>query len=54
MGGALGLAVLVSVSLAGTTGVTEAFHRSVLCAAVFAGASAVVAVALLRPAEHRG
>ncbi len=52
MGGALGLAVLVSVALAGTTNVTEAFHRSVLGAAIFAGASAIVAITLLRPTEN--
>jgi MFS family permease len=52
MGGALGLAVLVSVALGGTTNGTEAFHRSVLAAAIFAAATALVAIALLRPAER--
>jgi hypothetical protein len=52
MGGALGLALLVSVALRGTSNGTEVFHRSVLAAAVFAAASAVVAIVLLRPAEH--
>jgi hypothetical protein len=52
MGGALGLALLVSVALRGTTNGTEVFHRSVLAAAIFAAASAVVAVVLLRPAER--
>jgi MFS family permease len=52
MGGALGLALLVSVALGGTTTGTEVFHRSVLVAAAFATASAVVAIALLRPAER--
>jgi MFS family permease len=52
MGGALGLALLVSIALSGTTTGTEVFHRSVLAAAVFAAASAVVAIALLRPAER--
>jgi EmrB/QacA subfamily drug resistance transporter len=52
MGGALGLALLVSVALRGTTNGTEVFHRSVLAAAVFAAASAVVAIVLLRPAER--
>lgn len=51
MGGALGLAVLVSVAVAGTTG-TDAFHRSVLGAAIFAALSAIVAITLLRPTEH--
>jgi MFS family permease len=52
MGGALGLALLVSVALGGTTNHTEIFHRSVLAAAVFAAASAAVAIALLRPVER--
>lgn len=51
MGGALGLAVLVSVALAGTTDVTEAFRRTALGAAILAAASAVVAITLLRPTE---
>jgi EmrB/QacA subfamily drug resistance transporter len=53
IGGALGLALLVSIAVAGTADVAEAFHRSVLGAAVFAAAGAVVAIALLRPAERR-
>jgi MFS family permease len=52
LGGALGLALLVSVVLSGTTTGTEVFHRSVLAAAIFAAASAIVAIALLRPAER--
>jgi EmrB/QacA subfamily drug resistance transporter len=52
MGGAVGLALLVSVALAGATNGTQMFHRSVLAAAVFAAASALVAIALLRPAER--
>jgi MFS family permease len=52
MGGALGLALLVSVALGGTTNGTDAFHRSVLAAAIFAAASALVAIALLWPAER--
>jgi hypothetical protein len=52
IGGALGLALLVSVALGGTTNGTMAFHRSVLAAAIFAAASALVAIALLRPTEH--
>jgi EmrB/QacA subfamily drug resistance transporter len=52
MGGALGLALLVSVALRGTSSGTEVFHRSVLAAAIFAAASAVVAIVLLRPAER--
>jgi hypothetical protein len=54
MGGALGLALLVSVALDGTTNGTDAFHRSVLAAAIFAAASALVAIALLRPTERIG
>jgi MFS family permease len=52
MGGALGLALLVSVALRGTTSHTEVFHRSVLAAAIFAAASAVVGIVLLRAAER--
>jgi hypothetical protein len=52
MGGALGLALLVSVALGGTTSGTEAFHRTVLAAAIFAAASALVAITLLRSAER--
>ncbi len=52
MGGALGLAVLVSFALAGSTDGTEAFQRSVLGSAVLAGVSAVVAIVLLRPSER--
>jgi hypothetical protein len=48
---ALGLALLVSVALRGTTGGTEAFHRSALGAAIFAAATALVAIALLSPAQ---
>ena len=51
MGGALGLALLVSIALRGATNGTEVFHRSVLAAAIFAGASAIVAITLLRAAE---
>jgi MFS family permease len=52
MGGALGLALLVSVALGGTTNGAEVFHGSVLAAAIFAAASALVAIALLRPTER--
>jgi MFS family permease len=52
MGGALGLALLVSVALDGTTSGTDTFHRSVLAAAIFAVASALVAIALLWPTER--
>lgn len=52
MGGALGLSLLVSVALSGTTTGTQVFHRSVLAAAILAAASTIVAVALLRPAER--
>jgi len=55
MGGAVGLAVLVSIALAGADQTAE-FHRSVLGAAVLAIASAAVAVALARqrpPAMRR-
>ncbi|MDO9456336.1 MFS transporter [Nocardioides sp.] len=51
MGGAIGLALLVSIALRGADDLTEAFHRSVLGAAVLAALSAVVALALLRPTE---
>jgi MFS family permease len=52
MGGALGLALLVSIALSGTTNGTEAFHRSALTAAIFAAASALAAITLLRPTER--
>lgn len=52
MGGAFGLALIVSVALGGTNNGAEVFHRSVLAAAIFAAASAIVAVVLLRPAER--
>jgi hypothetical protein len=52
MGGALGLALLVSFALGGTANGTEAFHRSVLAAAIFAAASALAAITLLRPTER--
>jgi EmrB/QacA subfamily drug resistance transporter len=52
MGGALGLALLVSIALSGATSGTEVFHRSVLAAAAFAAASAIVAIAFLRAAER--
>jgi predicted outer membrane lipoprotein len=42
----------VSFALAGTSGVTSAFHRGVLGAAVLAAASAVVAATWLRRAER--
>jgi len=47
MGGALGLALLVSLAVGGATDLTDAFHRSVLGAAGFAAISAVVAGTLL-------
>jgi EmrB/QacA subfamily drug resistance transporter len=52
MGGALGLAVLVSVAAARITDGAEAFHRGVFGAAIFATAGAIVAITLLRAAEH--
>jgi len=55
MGGAVGLAVLVSIALAGADQTAE-FHRSVLGAAVLAIASAAVAIVLARqrpPAMRR-
>jgi MFS family permease len=52
LGGALGLALTVSFALAGSSGVTSAFHRGVLGAAVLAAASAVVAATWLRRAER--
>lgn len=53
MGGALGLAVLVSIALDGAMNQTEAFQRSVIGAAVFAAASALVAIVLLWPTERK-
>lgn len=53
MGGAIGLALLLSLVLAGTGDPTEAFHRSVVGTAALAGLSALVAAILLRPAETR-
>lgn len=52
LGGALGLALVVSIAVAGTSGLTAAFHRGALGAAVFAAASAVVAAIWLRRAER--
>jgi MFS family permease len=54
MGGAIGLAVLVSIAIAGADQTAE-FHRSVLGAAVLAAASAVVAalLAVQRPPAMR-
>ncbi len=53
MGGALGLALLVSLAVGGATDLTDAFHRSMLGGAVFAGLSAVVAGTLLHRASVR-
>jgi Major Facilitator Superfamily len=53
MGGALGLALIVSIALGAAANRTEVFHRSVLIAAIFAAASAVVAITGLRGAERR-
>ena len=47
MGGAVGLAILASIAIAGADQTAE-FHRSVLGAAILAGASAAVAVLLAR------
>jgi MFS family permease len=52
IGGALGLALLVSIALGGAANGTEAFHRSVLAAAIFAAAGALVAITLLRRTER--
>jgi EmrB/QacA subfamily drug resistance transporter len=52
LGGALGLALIVSIALNGTTGVTAAFHHGVVGAGVLALASAVVAATWLRRAER--
>jgi MFS family permease len=51
MGGALGLALLVSIALAGASGEADAFHRSLIGAAAFAGLGALVAATLLRRTE---
>jgi hypothetical protein len=53
LGGALGLAVLVSIVLGGAADHTDAFHRSVVGAAIFAAASASVALVPLRRTEPR-
>jgi EmrB/QacA subfamily drug resistance transporter len=52
LGGALGLALIVSIALNGTTGLTAAFHHGVVGAGVLALASAVVAATWLRRAER--
>jgi hypothetical protein len=52
LGGAIGLALVVSFAVAGTSGVTAAFHRGALGAAVLAAAAAVVAAIWLRRAER--
>jgi MFS family permease len=51
MGGALGLALLVSIALAGAGSEADAFHRSLIGAAIFAGLGALVAATLLRRTE---
>lgn len=51
MGGALGLALLVSIALAGASGEADAFRRSLIGAAVFAGLGALVAATMLRRTE---
>jgi EmrB/QacA subfamily drug resistance transporter len=52
IGGALGLALIVSIALGGTTNGTQAFHSSVLAAAIIAAAGALVASTLLRRTER--
>ncbi|MBE2316550.1 MFS transporter [Solirubrobacter sp. CPCC 204708] len=47
LGGSLGLALLVSIALGAAVDGTDAFHRSVLGAAVFAGLGAAVALVRL-------
>jgi hypothetical protein len=42
----------VSIALGGTTNGTQAFHRSVLAAAIIAAAGALVAITLLRRTER--
>jgi len=53
MGGAVGLALLVSLAVGGATDLTDAFHRSMLGGAVFAGLGALVAGTLLHRANVR-
>ena len=52
LGGSLGLAVLVSIALSAAVDGTDAFHRSVIGAAIFAAVGAVVALTLLRRASR--
>jgi sugar phosphate permease len=51
LGGSLGLALLVSIALGAAVDQTDAFHRSVIGAAVLAVAGAAVALLVLRRAE---
>jgi len=54
LGGSLGLALLVSIALVAAVDGTDAFHRSVIGAAMFAGLGAIVAFTLLhRAAPNR-
>jgi len=53
MGGAFGLALLVSVALGGASDMTDSFHRSVVAGAVFAALSALVAITASRAAATR-
>lgn len=53
MGGALGLALLVSLAVGGATDLTDAFHHSMLGGAAFAGLSALVASTVLYRAGQR-
>ena len=53
MGGAFGLALLVSVAPGRAADMTDTFHRSAVAGAVFAGLSALIAIILLRAATTR-
>lgn len=52
LGGSLGLALLVSIALGAAVDGTDAFHRSVIGAAICAAVGAVVALTLLRRASR--
>jgi Major Facilitator Superfamily len=52
LGGAIGLALLVSIALSGATSGTDAFHRATVAAAGFAVLGALIAATLLRRVEQ--